>query len=69
VILLQSDGSLGRACEVGACAGRTDAVGDADEDLVPKILTGAREVGYKVDRKIGERLGWADTCVFSFESA
>jgi hypothetical protein len=57
MILLQSDGSLGRACEVGTCGGRTDAVGDADEDLVPEILTDAREVGYEVDRKIGERFG------------
>lgn len=37
-------------------------MGDADEDLIPEILTDTWEVGYDVDRKIGERFGWADTC-------
>jgi len=43
-------------------------VGDADEDLVPEILTDALEVGYEIDRKIGERFGWPDTCYVQLES-
>lgn len=35
-------------------------MGDADKDLVPEILTNTWEVGYDVDRKIREYLGWAD---------